>query len=223
MTLPGEASPTLLERQPKPRLRGLSRPRLSGAPLARPSPASPSPVPVSSPLTAPDETTPPLYDRYTLSIPAASAAHTVAKSLRIVAISDTHGFHDSLVVPDGDVLIHCGDFAANRSPKGKHALLDQWLADLPHPRKIVVRGNHDQYGCSFPISRAKYAVQPDLFTIDGLRFALSPYGASKQRASLPTEGCDVLVSHYPPYGSLDVCYNDKVRGQPEIQDLNERR
>jgi predicted phosphodiesterase len=30
-------------------------------------------------------------------------------SLRIVAVADTHLYHRDLTVPDGDVLVHCGD------------------------------------------------------------------------------------------------------------------
>ena len=30
-------------------------------------------------------------------------------TMRIVAISDTHGLHDTLTIPDGDVLVHAGD------------------------------------------------------------------------------------------------------------------
>ena len=30
--------------------------------------------------------------------------------MRIVCISDTHEFHDELVLPQGDLLIHAGDF-----------------------------------------------------------------------------------------------------------------
>ena len=34
------------------------------------------------------------------------------KSLKIVCISDTHGKHRSLKVPDGDVLVHAGDITS---------------------------------------------------------------------------------------------------------------
>ena len=34
------------------------------------------------------------------------------KYLRIVCISDTHGKHRNLVVPDGDVLVHAGDITS---------------------------------------------------------------------------------------------------------------
>jgi hypothetical protein len=33
--------------------------------------------------------------------------------LRIVAISDTHGLHAGLAVPEGDILIHAGDLTMN--------------------------------------------------------------------------------------------------------------
>ena len=29
--------------------------------------------------------------------------------MRLIALADTHGYHDELVVPDGDVLVHAGD------------------------------------------------------------------------------------------------------------------
>jgi len=43
-----------------------------------------------------------------------------APALRIVAVSDTHGYESDLVggVPDGDVLVHAGDYAGDR---GKYA------------------------------------------------------------------------------------------------------
>ncbi len=34
------------------------------------------------------------------------------KYLSIVCISDTHGKHRNLVVPDGDVLVHAGDITS---------------------------------------------------------------------------------------------------------------
>ncbi|KAJ0394646.1 hypothetical protein P43SY_003844 [Pythium insidiosum] len=47
-----------------------------------------------------------------------------------------------LTVPDGDVLIHCGDF----TDRGTHKEIkdfNDWLGTLPHRHKIVVAGNHD--------------------------------------------------------------------------------
>ena len=45
-------------------------------------------------------------------------------------------------VPDGDVLIHAGDFTMSGTPEQVKAA-GNWLATLPHSRKIVVAGNHD--------------------------------------------------------------------------------
>lgn len=33
--------------------------------------------------------------------------------LRLVLISDTHEQHRNLTIPDGDVLVHAGDFTMN--------------------------------------------------------------------------------------------------------------
>jgi len=91
--------------------------------------------------------------------------------LRMVVISDTHGFEKTLlklpcptadseegddaagvrpdypVLPPADVLIHCGDFASNGSrARQRESIrkLDAFLASQRHiPEKIVVRGNHD--------------------------------------------------------------------------------
>ncbi|KAE8895343.1 hypothetical protein PF005_g1269 [Phytophthora fragariae] len=64
-------------------------------------------------------------------------------TLRVVCISDTHSKHRNLSnLPDGDVLLHCGDF----TQRGTHAELrdfNEWLGTLPHKHKLVIAGNHD--------------------------------------------------------------------------------
>ena len=62
--------------------------------------------------------------------------------VRFVCISDTHCRHAELVLPAGDVLIHCGDFSQTGRLTEIRAFCD-WLAAQPHPRKIVIAGNHD--------------------------------------------------------------------------------
>ncbi|KAI2602854.1 Metallo-dependent phosphatase [Hypoxylon sp. NC1633] len=63
--------------------------------------------------------------------------------IKIVFLSDTH---DSIVqhVPDGDLLIHCGDMVDDGSAAAIQRQLD-WLASLPHQHKVVVCGNHDSW------------------------------------------------------------------------------
>jgi predicted phosphodiesterase len=63
-------------------------------------------------------------------------------SIRFVCISDTHGKHRKINVPDGDVLLHAGDI----TNVGETKILEDfaaWLGELPHTQKVVIAGNHD--------------------------------------------------------------------------------
>ena len=63
--------------------------------------------------------------------------------IRIICISDTHGQHSKLSVPDGDVLIHAGDLMAFGDRPEEIIDFNQWLGKQPHRHKIVIAGNHD--------------------------------------------------------------------------------
>ena len=143
--------------------------------------------------------------------------------VRIVCISDTHGFESSLgPLPDGDILIHAGDFwkdGRHADALIAHVQFDQWLAQQPHPIKIVVRGNHDPTNVKFPRSRALYFATEPLATREllGLRFAFAPYPSRGVIRSLMPP-CDVLVSHLPPKGILDECYGGQRVGSTVLRD-----
>ena len=62
--------------------------------------------------------------------------------IRIVAISDTHGHIDQVSIPDGDILIDCGDTTYKGSkPNFNNYILK--MTSLPHKYKIIIGGNHD--------------------------------------------------------------------------------
>jgi hypothetical protein len=65
-------------------------------------------------------------------------------SVRFVCISDTHGFTEGLekTIPEGDVLIHSGDFTIVGESSDVIAF-NAFLKKLPHKHKIVIAGNHD--------------------------------------------------------------------------------
>jgi len=67
-----------------------------------------------------------------------------AGKARIVCISDTHSQVSKMshAVPDGDILIHAGDFTLC-GHLDEVRQFNSWLGSLPHPHKIVVAGNHD--------------------------------------------------------------------------------
>jgi len=63
--------------------------------------------------------------------------------IRIVCISDTHGQHAKLSVPDGELLVHAGDFMAFGDRPREIVDFNHWLCKQPHQYKVVIAGNHD--------------------------------------------------------------------------------
>ena len=153
------------------------------------------------------------------------------RGVRIVAISDTHNLHEDLrEVPDGDVLIHCGDGLRRGGDEEGVAALGRWLASQPHSIKVVTGGNHDATLEELPRARVAellgtgvhFAVNEGI-EVEGIRIFVSPYSNANSsrspnrafqgddvleelRATLPAfarEGLDVFVSHGPPAGILD--------------------
>jgi len=113
-------------------------------------------------------------------------------SVRVVVISDTHNLNP-LSLPDGDILVHCGDFTLKGSSTEVHSFCD-WLETQPHPHKVVIAGNHDM-GLEFRSteeSQASYArlngictlLENSGATIAGLKFwgsPQTPYISKKRR------------------------------------------
>ena len=188
--------------------------------------------------------------------------------LRIVVISDTHGFEgalskfidssstdnnddvgspkwvrlgfsDDFILPPADVLIHCGDFAASGSRKTQRIAarrLDDFLARQTHiPEKIVIKGNHDPESPAkvlFPTSKALYVRSSSTVMIHGVSFALEPYSrraislqssiGRRTYSTMPTlPECDILVSHEPPKGILDMTYHGFSAGSSYLRELVE--
>ena len=65
--------------------------------------------------------------------------------VRMVILSDTHGQHRDVRVPNGDLLIHCGDWTKSSSKPKVEDYQDfvSWMVSLPHPTKVVVSGNKE--------------------------------------------------------------------------------
>jgi len=61
---------------------------------------------------------------------------------RVVCLSDTHEATKTLVIPDGDILIHAGDFTQVGKEEPVKAFTN-WFTSFPHPYKIIIAGNHD--------------------------------------------------------------------------------
>ncbi len=63
---------------------------------------------------------------------------------KIAVISDTHGQHMGLALPDADILVHCGDFSSHGTYFNAIKFVN-WFGAQPHKHKIFIAGNHDLY------------------------------------------------------------------------------
>lgn len=150
---------------------------------------------------------------------AESENRTRIETVRVVLMSDTHGDHRQVQVPDGDLLIHAGDFTLFNGSTLAIRDFNDWLGLLPHRSKVLIPGNHDS-GFVDPAFRELITEATLLINegtvIEGLRIWGSPVtpndwgafgpGTAEEREDLfsriPQE-TDVLITHGPPRGILD--------------------
>ena len=138
--------------------------------------------------------------------------------MRLVIISDTHT--EQIPVPDGDVLIHCGDHTyQGRWEESVRALA--WFNNHPHKYKIMIAGNHE-LGWQDNGSRDELikTFAPDCIylhhealELEGVKFFGSPYQpeyfdwafqfprgeALKRIWSEIPDDTDILITHGPPH------------------------
>lgn len=158
---------------------------------------------------------------------------------KIVCLSDTHGLHRQVSIPESDILIHAGDLTGLDKSLNSIREFDEWLGELPHSHKIVVPGNHDFAFEENPFPQSLFRNATVLINqeirILGLKIWGSPvtplYGGAfglssaadrrKLYANVPA-GLDVLVTHGPPYGILDYAPNGIHLGCRELLKTVER-
>jgi hypothetical protein len=65
------------------------------------------------------------------------------RSVRFLCVSDTHGHHESIPMPnDPDlILLHTGDFSTYSTSDYKQ--FNEWLGTLPYQEIVVMAGNHE--------------------------------------------------------------------------------
>ncbi len=158
--------------------------------------------------------------------------------MKIWHISDTHGSHRDLVIPEGiDVVIHSGDCSNYRDPYNNESEVRDfidWFSGVDIPNRIYVAGNHDT-------SIEKGLVNDNDFTdngiiylenesivLDGIKIFGSPHTPQfgqwafmKERHKLDRvwsmaidDDVDVIITHGPPKGILDL--SEDSRGNLEF-------
>lgn len=154
----------------------------------------------------------------------------------IVTISDTHGRHERVDVPDGDILIHAGDLTRG-GLKTELKDFNEYLGRLPHDHKLIIAGNCDAAIEDNPdqarqiLDNATY-LQDDAVDIEGLTFWGSPWQPeflnmafnlkrgdelADKWAAIPEE-TDVLITHGPPRGILDETSSGDAVGDTALRD-----
>jgi Icc-related predicted phosphoesterase len=150
--------------------------------------------------------------------------------MRLVITSDTHGKHENLALPSGDVLIHCGDFCDGFNPDESDLnRIDRWFGRLEFDHILCIGGNHDfvaqdrSYDPESMFEHATY-LQDSEHVIDGVRFYGAPWIPQLQGwayylsddqlrdkwAMIPIH-TDVLITHTPPWHILDSPRNRTIR------------
>jgi Icc-related predicted phosphoesterase len=160
--------------------------------------------------------------------------------MKIVCISDTHGLHRQVGVPEGDMLLHAGD-VSKRGKEHEIKEFNDWLGELPHQHKVIIAGNHDFFFEQEPklaeslITNAIY-LNDSVLEINGLKIwgsPISPWyhdwafnrkrGADiKKHWDLIPEGIDILITHGPPFGILDYTVTGHTVGCEELTKAIER-
>jgi Icc-related predicted phosphoesterase len=142
--------------------------------------------------------------------------------MQLTIISDTHGQHRGLAMPESDIVIHAGDFSRKGRPHEIEDFMD-WYSQLPHPHKILIAGNHDLLAENEPdffrrlIPNNITYLENTGVTVEGLTFWGSPitpyflnWAFNRHRGEdirryweqIPKE-VDILITHGPPHNVLD--------------------
>jgi calcineurin-like phosphoesterase family protein len=149
--------------------------------------------------------------------------------IRHILVSDTHGQNNLLrTIPEGDVLIHCGDATRYGSRKDLKEFVKIFGA-ADHKTKIMIAGNHDACFVRHPEEARAIVAEAGIIyledegvKINGLRYWGVPwvplYGPwvfmgneqlLAEKWAMVDVDTDVVISHGPPqyirdggYGSI---------------------
>ncbi len=170
---------------------------------------------------------------------------------KIVILSDTHEQHHQVSVPDGDMLVHCGDFT-NSGNLNKIEDFLRWFSKHPHKNKAFCAGNHERSLDPEHTLRNKalelikeytdkyknlFYLENSGMIIEGLRMYASPntpffynWAFNVQRGEeiakywrkIPKD-VEFLITHGMPYSILDLVNNDYGRDKHQgCEDLLNR-
>lgn len=143
--------------------------------------------------------------------------------MKVVAVSDTHNKVFSQHVPKCDLFIHCGDLTQS----GIHAEIQNALSQIERVDaryKVVTPGNHDfaiekegEYYQKLFLKSGVHLLVDESVMVEGVKIHMSPWTPTfgnwafmRSSAALDNkwqeidDDCDIVVTHGPAYGCLDM-------------------
>lgn len=141
------------------------------------------------------------------------------------------------MVPDGDVLIHAGDFTEGGTKRESIDFFN-WFSSRPHEHKIFIGGNHDFYLEKMTLAERKKTIPENLIllqdsgvSLKGFNFWGSPINPGDGQWAFNRErgrtirnywkkiphNTSVLITHTPPYGIKDQLSDKRHVGCEELK------
>lgn len=159
--------------------------------------------------------------------------------MKICILSDTHFKHQNIIIPQCDVLIHCGDFTNVGGINEINQFMNWFSNQHQCKHKIIIAGNHDllfEKEASFArtlVPDNVYYLCNETIIIDNVKFYGTPYQPnffpqhwafnldsdklSVNYNMIPID-IDVLITHCPPAGILDITRRGEPVGSYELFD-----
>ena len=154
--------------------------------------------------------------------------------MKLVLISDTHTMHEDLVLPQGDILIHSGDFTG----RGKPHEVEEFFGWLERQSKnfkhiVFIAGNHElsfDYKSTWVVDAIKslptnvHYLEDSEIIIDDIKFYGSPWQPEffdwafnlprgkklEEKWEMIPNDTDVLITHGPPMYILDYTLRNMI-------------
>jgi Icc-related predicted phosphoesterase len=143
--------------------------------------------------------------------------------MELTIISDTHGAQEKLGCLSGDVLIHCGDmFNMFSQSDNEFEKMDEWFGKQDFDLILCIGGNHDfkleerskfdnqpfknavyLEGAGYQYGGYNFFGAPWVPELHGQAFYNDENGLVEKWSDIP-KNVDILITHTPPAGILDV-------------------
>lgn len=150
--------------------------------------------------------------------------------MKIIIISDTHGYHRKVKLPAGDILIHAGDMTRSGTINQLEDIND-WFGSCGFKDIVCIPGNHDRVferrlGKAKEVMTNCHILLDEEIIINGIKFYGSPWQPrffnwafnlsrgkelAEKWAKIPND-TNVLITHAPPAHINDFSVNKEHCG-----------